>query len=88
MMHYLSPLHEVLSDTEAAAELDSLSLSLDELPNILYLDAALRNLRAQGQETPVGAVVRIHRVRPRLSDEDFRNPDLRTKQVYRRISEV
>ena len=28
MMHYLAPLHEVLSDTEAVAELDSLSSHL------------------------------------------------------------
>jgi len=85
MMHYLAPLHEVLSDAEAAEVLGKLSLEVSELPHILHADAALYNLRAQGKETPIGAVVRIHRIRPRLSKEDFAEPELRGKHIYRLI---
>jgi len=84
-MHYLVSKHEVLSDDEAQAELVHYSMDLSEVPYILYGDGALVQLRREGIETPIGSLVRIHRVRPRLNKEDEPNPELRTKTVLRHI---
>lgn len=84
-MHYLEPRHEVLSSQEVKEVLLSEQLQLDEIQFILYNDAALEKLRLRGVETPVGAVVRIHTVRPRLSKQDFADPEQRTTIRYRII---
>jgi len=84
-MHYLEPRHEVLSSQEVKEVLLSEQLQLDEIQFILYNDAALEKLRLRGVETPVGGVVRVHTVRPRLSKQDFADPEQRTTIRYRII---
>lgn len=84
-MHYLEPRHEVLSSQEVREVLLNEQLQLEEFQYILYNDAALAKLRLRGIDTPVGAVVRVHTVRPRLSKQDFPNPEQRTTIRYRII---
>jgi len=84
-MHYLEPKHEVLSAKEAKEVLLNEELSLDEFQFILFKDAALAKLRLQGIDTPVGAVVRVYTVRPRLNKADFADPEQRTTIRYRII---
>jgi DNA-directed RNA polymerase subunit H (RpoH/RPB5) len=87
-MHYLVSKHEVLTSDEAQIELSRYSMDLSEVPYILYEDSALVQLRREGIETPIGSLVRIHRVRPRLTKGDEPNAELRTKIVLRHILEV
>ncbi len=85
-MHYLEPRRR---GSFFAGELKEVLLSeqlqLDEIQFILYNDTALEKLRLRGVETLWGAVVRIHTVRPRLSKQDFADPEQTTHYVRYRI---
>jgi DNA-directed RNA polymerase subunit H (RpoH/RPB5) len=87
-MHYLMPKHEVLSPAETKLALQLYSLSIEEIPSLIYEDAALEHLRRQGLETPIGAVVRIRIIRGRFSEEDSIDPEDRTKIKFRVIAGV
>jgi DNA-directed RNA polymerase subunit H (RpoH/RPB5) len=56
-----TPLHEILSETQASRELRQAGIAYDRLPLIRYQDAALAALRTEGIETNTGSVVRITR---------------------------
>ena len=56
-----TPLHEVLTETQANRALKALKIRHEELPLIKYADAALVSLREGEQSTPIGSVVRITR---------------------------
>lgn len=87
-MHYLMPKHEVLSSLERQEVLEAYSLKIEEVPALMYEDAALRLLRLQGLETPIDSLVRIIVTRPRFSEEDSANPAERTKTKFRVIKGV
>jgi DNA-directed RNA polymerase subunit H (RpoH/RPB5) len=80
--------HEVLSPAETQAVLQQHSLSIEEIPSLIYEDAALKHLRRQGLETPLDALVRITVVRGRFSEEDSIDPADRTKIKFRIIAGV
>ena len=87
-MHYLMPLHEVLSKEDENMVMNALSITKTELPNLIYDDAALQLLRAQGTETPINSVVKITIVRSKYSDSDSDDPAERTRVRYRVIKRV
>tara|TARA_B100001939_G_scaffold168043_1_gene144910 strand:- start:3530 stop:3793 length:264 start_codon:yes stop_codon:yes gene_type:complete len=87
-MHYLMPEHKVLSPLEAEAVLKAHSITLEELPALVYQDAALKHLRMKGEETPINSVVKITVVRSLYSDKDSENAIDRTKVKYRIIKGV
>jgi DNA-directed RNA polymerase subunit H (RpoH/RPB5) len=82
------PKHEVLSPAETQVALQQYSLNIEEIPSLIYEDAALEHLRRQRLETPIGALVRITVVRGRFSDEDSIDPTDRTKIKFRVIAGV
>ena len=53
-MHYLMPNHKVLSPAETEAVLSAYSITIEEIPPLIYEDAALAHLRMKGEDTPVG----------------------------------
>ncbi len=87
-MHYLMPNHKVLSPLDAEAILSALSIKIEELPPLMFKDAALVNLRMKGEETPIGSVVEIMVVRSRFNDDDSQDSESRTKVKYRVIKGV
>jgi DNA-directed RNA polymerase subunit H (RpoH/RPB5) len=87
-MHYLMPDHQVLSPIEADAVLKALSIKIEELPALMYEDAALSHLRMKGEETPIDSVVKITVVRSKFSPEDSDREEARTKVKYRVIKGV
>jgi DNA-directed RNA polymerase subunit H (RpoH/RPB5) len=87
-MHYLMPEHKVLSPIEAESVLKAYSITIEELPSLVYGDAALKHLRNQGEETPINSIVKITIVRSRFSAEDSNNERDRTKTKYRVIKGV
>tara|TARA_Y100000287_G_C14018307_1_gene255595 strand:+ start:275 stop:538 length:264 start_codon:yes stop_codon:yes gene_type:complete len=87
-MHYLMPLHEVLSKEDEDMVMNALSITKTELPNLIYEDAALQLLRAQGTETPINSVVKITIVRSKYGDSDSDDPAERTRVRYRVIKRV
>lgn len=87
-MHYLMPLHEVLSKEDEDMVMNALSITKAELPNLIYEDAALQLLRAQGTETPINSVVKITIVRSKYGDSDSDDPAERTRVRYRVIKRV
>lgn len=87
-MHYLFPKHRVLPPLEAERTLEMLSLNIEELPPLIYKDAALEYLRMQGEETPVNSVVEITVTRSLYSSDDSPEPADRTKVKYRIIKRV
>ena len=87
-MHYLFPKHRILSQLEAERTLEMLSLNIEELPPLIYKDAALEYLRMQGEETPVNSVVEITVTRSLYSSDDSLDPVDRTKVKYRIIKRV
>lgn len=56
-----TPLHEVLTDTQAKRALNAIKVDFDELPLIKFSDAALKELRESGIDTPIDSVIRITR---------------------------
>ena len=82
------PLHEVLSKEDEDMVMNALSITKTELPNLIYDDAALQLLRAQGTETPINSVVKITIVRSKYSDSDSDDPAKRTRVRYRVIKRV
>lgn len=56
-----TPLHEILTESQAKRTLKAINISHEELPLIKYSDAALESLRQAEQSTPIGSVVRITR---------------------------
>ena len=87
-MHYLMPEHKVLSPLEAEAVLKAHSIKIEELPALVYQDAALRHLRMKGEETPINSVVQITDVRSLYSDKDSERPADRAKVKFRIIKGV
>jgi DNA-directed RNA polymerase subunit H (RpoH/RPB5) len=87
-MHYLMPEHTVLSPLDAEAVLKSLSIKIEELPSLMYEDAALKHLRMKGEETPINSVIKIEVVRSRFNDGDGDDPATRTKVKYRVVKGV
>ena len=87
-MHYLMPEHKVLSPLDAEAVLKSLSIKIEELPSLMYEDAALKHLRMKGEETPINSVVKITVVRSRFNEGDSEDPNNRTKVKYRIVKGV
>ena len=87
-MHYLMPEHKVLSPLDAEAVLKSLSIKIEELPPLMYEDAALKHLRMKGEETPINSVIQIIVVRSRFNDGDSEDPASRRKVKYRIIKGV
>jgi DNA-directed RNA polymerase subunit H (RpoH/RPB5) len=87
-MHYLMPLHEILSKADEDTIMNALSITKEELPNLIYEDAALQHLRIQGTETPVNSVVKITIVRSKYDDTDSDDPADRTRVRYRVIKRV
>lgn len=87
-MHYLMPLHEILSKADEDMIMNALSITKEELPNLIYEDAALQHLRIQGTETPVNSVVKITIVRSKYGDTDSDDPADRTRVRYRVIKRV
>ena len=87
-MHYLMPLHEILSKADEDMIMNALSITKEELPNLIYEDAALQHLRIQGTETPVNSVVKITTVRSKYGDTDSDDPADRTRVRYRVIKRV
>ena len=82
------PEHKVLSTIEAEAVLKAYSITIEELPSLVYQDAALQHLRNQGEETPINSIVKITIARSRFSAEDSHNERDRTKIKYRVIKGV
>lgn len=82
------PLHEVLSKEDEDMVMNALSITKAELPNLIYEDAALQLLRAQGTETPINSVVKITIVRSKYGDSDSDDPAERTRVRYRVIKRV
>jgi DNA-directed RNA polymerase subunit H (RpoH/RPB5) len=82
------PLHEVLSKEDEDMVMNALSITKTELPNLIYEDAALQLLRAQGTETPINSVVKITIVRSKYGDSDSDDPAERTRVRYRVIKRV
>lgn len=68
--------------------MNALSITKTELPNLIYEDAALQLLRAQGTETPINSVVKITIVRSKYGDSDSDDPAERTRVRYRVIKRV
>lgn len=68
--------------------MNALSITKAELPNLIYEDAALQLLRAQGTETPINSVVKITIVRSKYGDSDSDDPAERTRVRYRVIKRV
>ncbi len=87
-MHYLMPEHKVLLPLEAEAVLKAKSVKIEELPPLMYKDAALEHLRMKGEETPIGSVVRIKVVRSKFNEGDSDDPESRTKVKLRVIKGV
>ena len=87
-MHYLMPEHKVLSPLEAEAVLKAHSIKVEELPALVYQDAALKHLRMKGEDTPIGSVVEILVIRGRFSDEDADEDKTRARVKYRVIKGV
>jgi DNA-directed RNA polymerase subunit H (RpoH/RPB5) len=87
-MHYLMPKHEILSPAESQVALQEHSLKIEEIPSLIYQDAALKYLRRQGIETPLGAIVRIIVVRGRFGEGDSLDPADRTKTKFRVVAGV
>ncbi len=87
-MHYLMPEHKVLTPLEAEEVLKVYSLTIEELPALIYEDAALQHLRRRGEETPINSVVKITIVRSQFSTEDSDYNKDRTKIKYRVIKGV
>ena len=87
-MHYLMPDHKVLLPLEAEAVLKAKSIKIEELPPLMYQDAALEYLRMKGEETPIGSVVKIKVVRSKFNEDDSEDPAARTKIKYRVIKGV
>jgi len=87
-MHYLMPEHKVLSPLDAEAILKSLSIKIEELPSLMYEDAALKHLRMKGEETPINSVVKITVVRSRFNEGDSEDTNNRTKVKYRIVKGV
>ncbi|MDB2565299.1 hypothetical protein N9X64_00115 [bacterium] len=82
------PEHKVLTPLEAEEVLKVYSLTIEELPALIYEDAALQNLRRRGEETPINSVVKITIVRSQFSTEDSDYNKDRTKIKYRVIKGV
>ena len=87
-MHYLMPEHKVLSPLTAEAVLNALSIKIEELPSLMYEDAALKHLRMKGEETPINSVIEITVERSRFNDDDSEDPASRTKTKYRIVKGV
>ena len=87
-MHYLMPKHEVLSPLEGREVLEDYLLKIEEIPSLIYDDAALQLLRLQGIETPLDSMVKITVIRARFSEEDSEDPVERTKIKFRIIKGV
>lgn len=87
-MHYLMPAHKVLSPLDAEAVLNALSIKIEELPPLMYEDAALAHLRMKGEETPIGSVIEIVVIRSRFDDYDSENQEARRKVKYRIVKGV
>ena len=87
-MHYLMPEHKVLSPLDAEAILKSLSIKIEELPSLMYEDAALKHLRMKGEEPPINSVVKITVVRSRFNEGDSEDTNNRTKVKYRIVKGV
>lgn len=87
-MHYLMPDHKVLSPAETEAVLSAYSITIEEIPPLIYEDAALAHLRMKGEDTPVGSVVEIMVVRTKFNDTDSDDPEDRSKVKYRVIKRV
>jgi len=87
-MHYLMPDHKVLSPLDAEKILMAKSIKIEELPPLMYQDAALKHLRMKGEETPIGSVVQIIVVRSKFNADDSQDKDARTKVKYRVIKGV
>ena len=87
-MHYLMPDHRVLSPLDAEAVLTALSIKIEELPPLMYEDAALEHLRMKGEETPIGSVIEIVVTRSRFNEDDSQDPALRKKTKYRIVKGV
>ena len=66
-----TPLHEVLTETQANRALRALKILREELPLIKYADAALASLRDSEQSTPIGSVVRITRKTVNAGDKFY-----------------
>ena len=64
------------------------SIKIEELPALVYQDAALRHLRMKGEETPINSVVQITVVRSLYSDKDSERPADRAKVKFRIIKGV
>ena len=82
------PEHKVLSPLDAEAILKSLSIKIEELPSLMYEDAALKHLRMKGEETPINSVVKITVVRSRFNEGDSEDTNNRTKVKYRIVKGV
>ena len=87
-MHYLMPNHKVLLPLEAEAVLKAKSIKIEELPPLMYQDAALEYLRMKGEETPIGSVVQIIVIRSKFNEDDSEDPTARRKFKYRVIKGV
>ena len=82
------PDHKVLSPLDAEKILMAKSIKIEELPPLMYQDAALEYLRMKGEETPIGSVVQIIVVRSKFNEDDSQDKDARTKVKYRVIKGV
>ena len=87
-MHYLMPSHKVLSPLDAEKVLMAKSIKLEELPPLMYQDAALKHLRMKGEDTPIGSVVEILVIRGSFSDDDDDEDKTRGRVKYRIIKGV
>ena len=57
----LTPLHEVLTDRQAAKALRDTQMTIERMPLLSYSDAAIQALIEQGTEVKVGDIIRITR---------------------------
>ena len=69
-MHYLFPKHPGSFSARSGKDSRDAFLNIEELPPLIYKDAALEYLRMQGEETPVNSVVEITVTRSLYSSDD------------------